>query len=607
MPNKFWQSRIQRANQNYREWATRFKCDILENYYEGKQWSFNSFFTNEPYVVNLVYSTIKIKAANLLLSYPQYHLTPKPGNADYNQEMAIQSAQIKEDTLNTIIDDEKEAFCNACHLVFLDSMFRFGVMEVGYASDWLRNPLQPKPLLDSQETTVGDDESEIKFGDPKIVRMPDELPENEKIYFKHIEAKRFRVGNRAAQELDRCDWVGYYEFVSLADLKAIKNLKSEYLDGVTGPVTYTDLDPIGLKNTSFEGEETKEGNLTKIWHVWDIRAKKRYLLLDSPCEVVWEDDFKRLPIKDLKWDLRLNGWYPMPPVFQWLSPQNEYNETREQMRSHRKRFTRKFQVMGEMEQEEIDKFTNSEDGALIKVPRENAISPIGNPDLGAASDKSLILSKDDFNEVSGTSSADRGRADRTTATESQRLGMKADIRDSAENSEIMKFMTRLGREALLLASERFTEGTWAKLGADPGEDFLGEINENPAYQWVTSEKLDDGYDFKVNVEIISASPIRNEEEEKKFLKFLSVVQNFPQIALSPLLVREAAYRCGYRNERVIKEMQKMAQLTMMGAMQQAQGNAVPGAQGNAAQNMVAQQTPNTQEQITNQLKGQLVQ
>lgn len=602
--NQLWQSRLKVANRAFDQWETEFNCKSLVEYYEGKHWKYNSQFTPRPYTVNLVYATIKIKAANLLLSYPKYLITPKPGNSDYNLEAAVMSAQLKEDTLNTVVGDDLEAFQNAMHLCFLDSQFRFGVMEVGYASEWLRNPLAARPLLNAQETTVGEETPTIDIDKLKIERMPDELPEHEKIYFKRVPAARFRVGTKDAQELSRCDWVGYYEFVMRADLEVIDSVKSEYLKNSAG---YSSQETIEFNN-SVTGTSEKEthGDILKIWHVWDVRAKKRFLILDTPCEVIWEDDFKRLPLFDLRWDLRTRGWYPIPPVYQWTSPQDEYNEAREMMRQHRKRFgIRKFQVVGDMiEQEEIDKFTNSEDGTIIRVPQKDAISPIQNPELGASAKEALIISKDDFNEVSGTSSADRGRADRTTATESQRLGMKADIRDSAEDALVLTFMSKLGREALLLMRERFTTGVWAMLNNDPQEDFLGEVQENPSYQWVTSEQLDDGYDFRVSVEVISASPVRNDEEEKKFIKFLSIVQNFPQIALSPLLVREAAYRSGYRNERVIREMQKMATLTMLGAQQQAQQNA---SGGNLAQTQVAQMTPPTQEQITNQLQNQVVQ
>ena len=83
------------------------------------------------------------------------------------------------------------------------------------------------------------------------------------------------------------------------------------------------------------------------------------------------------------------------------------------------------------------------------------------------------------------------------------------------------------------------------------------------------------------------------------------------IAFSPTLVREAAYRVGYRNMQVIKELQKMALLMELGRMNQLQaavggsGGQMPN-NGNAGQTMIAQQTPPTAGAIQNQLKNQLV-
>ena len=605
-----WRSRLDLANKTYNSWAIAFKCAVLEEYYEGRQWKFNTYFSSDPYVIKLVYSTIKIKSASLLLSYPEYKITPKPGNADYSQEIAMQSAQLKEDVLNTIVSDEKEAIGNTMQLVFLDSMFRFGVIEVGYAADWLRNPLAQRPQLNLAKNVVGeldDIDETVTIDNPKIISISEELPDNEKIYFKHVSARRFRVGKHDSQELDRCDWVGYYEFVNLNDLKVIKNIDSDLLNSSVDQSTTE----ANAKDYTSKGiaEEGKDPMATKVWHIWDLRSKERLLILDANCEILWKDTFKRCPIKGLRWDLRLDSWYPIPPVFQWLSPQNEYNETREMMRSHRKRFVRKFQISGDdIDEEEIDKFTNGEDGALIKVPRPDAISPIQNPKLDSTVSDALVISKADFNEVSGVSSQDRGTADRTTATEAQRLAQKADLRDQAENSIIIKLMTEIGREALYLARERFVEGTWAKITSDPGETLMSEVQENPAYKWVTTEELDDGYDFKIIAEIISTSTLRNEDEKAKFVSFLSIVNQFPQVALSPILVREAAYRSGYRNERAIKDMQRMAMLALANQhAQQVQQSQQPQLQGGSpiAQQKVAQMTPPTQPQVSQQIAQQL--
>ncbi len=600
--NTFWKNSIARANKYFEAWESTYDCATLEKYYKGKQ-TVTPVRGAKPYQVNLVYSTIKTKAANILLSYPEYRITPRPGNSDWNQEFAMKSAQLKEDVLNTVIGNEKESFANTCERVFLDSMFRFGVIEVGYAADFIRNPLAHAPLRTDQKTEVGKDQEVIDTEDIKIEELPEDLPENEKIYFKRIPAKRFRVGTRDAEELERGDWCGYYQYYDISDLKNVKNLKSDYLKDA---VSLTPDEYSVEASLTSDGTEKPLQNTLKVWHIWDFRAKKRFLFLDVSSEVIWETEFKRNPLKTIRWDIDNDGWYPIPPVYQWLSPQNEYNESREMMRNYRKRFNRKYQSVGaKLDQDEMDKLTSNEDGSVINVEVADQIRPISNPDLSGVVKESLVISRDDFNEVAGQSSADRGRSDRTTATETQRIAAKSDIRDSSEDAKMMGLYRAIGREALLTMSERFVEGTWAQLSSDPGEQFLGDINPDKTYQYVTGEEMDDGYDFKIDCEIISSSPLKNEEEKKKFIEFLSLVSNFPQVSISPIMVRECAYRVGYRNEKVIMEMQKTAQLTMLGQVNQAAGNTMGPGGNPKAQQVVGAQTPPQQEQITNQIEGQL--
>src|SRR6202008_1896142 len=105
------------------------------------------------------------------------------------------------------------------------------------------------------------------------------------------------------------------------------------------------------------------------------------------------------------------------------------------------------------------------------------------------------------------------------------------------------------------------------------------------------------------------SPIENQASKAAFVEFLSLLNNFPQLAFDPILIREAAYRCGYRNEKVIARMSEMAQVAAIGQMAMAKQSLVqmgmaaePG--GNMAQTRVAQMTPPDQAQIQNQLVGQ---
>jgi hypothetical protein len=587
--DSIWKDRIEVANRLYKKWESQFACEVLEKYYEGKQWANPGTGSDRKYVINKIYETIQIKLDSFIPTFPRYLVFPRAGASDYDLETAAISAQLKQDVLNTIVSNENEVFSEEIGMAYKDSFFRFGVIEVGYAADWILNPNAPKPLLNTDTSK--------QTQKPKIKKEPPELPVNERIYFKHIPARTFRIGGMDHKYLHRCGWCGYYEWVDKNDLLALRGLKNRSkLETIVG---------YGETSSYSDNSDRPSGSYIKIWHIWDNKSKMRLVVVDSPCVTISEKKFKRLNLFDFRPDKSLitNSFYPIPPVYHWISPQDEINETREQLKNHRRRFVRKFQVLlGSVDDEEIEKFETGPDGALITVKRENAITPIQNAELGISLDKAIITSSDDLNQISGTSSEVRGVADRTTATQAMIINQRASVRENAERDHITKWLTKIGREILLIVRDKFTLGIWAQITSDNRETFLGEIQTNlPSYQWVTSEDLNDNYDFRIDVDVTTLSAAIQEIEKRKFIEFNSIITQFPHILLSPILVREAAYRVGYRNEKVIQEMKKMALLQQYAAMSGGMANPP----GNASQNVIASNTPNDIEQVRNQIQNQL--
>jgi hypothetical protein len=603
--DNLWRGRIDGANRYYDQWETLFKCKILEQYYEGQQWKGQQNLGYNPYVINKTYETIDIKIAEFVPTFPSFLVSSQPSAEEYNLETASQSANLKQDVLNSLIQNDNGHFSDEFEMAYKDHFFRFGIIEVGYAADWIINPAAPKPLLakDVDKNVNGKDRSKIKF-------EPPELPVNERIYFKHISAKRFRIGGFDHKYLQRCGWCGYYEYIHKDDLLSLKILnrdKVEYAQGVP---------PSAERDTGdVEDQRYRTSEYLKVWHIWENRGLNRLIVLDSPTVTIFQRPYKRLNLFDFRRDKRVKteGFYPIPPVFHWISPQDEINETREMLRTHRRRFIRKFQVVtGGVDEPELEKFETGPDGALIKVNRENAIAPIQNADLGPEIGEAIQTSAADFNEISGTSNQDRQVSDRGTATEATYINQRGEMRANKERDVIVKWLASIGREALLLAHEKFTLGIWTKLTSPEGEEFLGQVNpKQNALQWVSSEKLNDGYDFKIEVDVTSVSVAAQQDEKKKFFEFLAGMNQFPQIAFSPLMVRELAVRVGYRNERVIKEAQKMAltmeigrQMQMQTQLTQMEGQMAPPPGGNAAQQISARATPPGADVANNQLVPQ---
>lgn len=604
-----WSERLKTADQYYHTWEKLFKCDILDKYYEGIQWKSQLELSYNPYVINKVYETIQIKISEFIPTFPKFIVSSRVGNEE-DLQAAAASANLKEDVLNTIIEDPEENFSEELEMAFKDSFFRFGIIEVGYSADWIENPNVRKPLL-GKDTEANATERERR----RIVEEPPEIPVNERSYVKHIAAKTFRVGGRDHKYLSRCGWYGYYEFIDKDDLLSMPKLLNRNKIENAGPST---SDP-NRETVSHDSQRYKQDSL-KIWHVWDMKARLRLILLDDPCVTVFQKKFDRVSCFALRPDprLRTGGFYPVPPAYHWLSPQDEYNETREMLRSHRRRFIRKFQLIeGTCDDEEIEKFETGPDGAIIKVKRENAITPIENADLGPALQESIATSADDLNRISGTSDEARGVADRSTATQANIVNQRTALRETKERDRVVKWFAAIGREILLIVKERFTGKVLTKLTSPEGEPFLGNVRANAAaYKWVESEDLKDGYDFRIDVDLTTMSSTTQTVEKQHMVEFLTILTQFPMVAFSPYLVREIAYRVGYRNEKAIAEFQKMALLMEYSRMAQLQAQASQSSQpqqqqppqnGNNGQQIASQMAPPDIEAMRNQLKNQLPQ
>ena len=599
--DSIWQERLTAADKYYKEWEGLFKCDILDKYYEGFQWKSQSELSYNPYTINKVYETIQIKIASFIPTFPKFTVSSRPANED-QLEAASASSNLKADVLNTVTEEQSGNFAEEMEQAYKDSFFRFGIVETGYEADWVLNPNAPAPLLGKDAKINLSPEKQRK-----ILEEPPELPQNERVFVRHVPAKTFRIGGMDHKYLNHCGWCGYYEFVHRDDLMALPKLMNKDKVSSAG---------LSRERETINPQDKYKTEGMKVWKIWDLRSHMRLLIVEDPCITVFQRKFERLPLFDLRPDKRLQiaGFYPIPPAFHWLSPQDEYNETREMLRTHRRRFIRKFQILeGMMDDEEIEKFESGPDGALVKVKRDQAIKPIDNADLGNSLTESIQTSADDLNRISGTSDESRGVADRTTATQATIVNQRTALRETKDRDRIVKWYCDIGREILLIVKDNFTSKTLVRLTSPEGEAFGGTVSSDKQaiYKFVQSEDLKDGYDFRIDVDLSTMSQAAAQDEKQKLFEYTAFLQQNPYVAFSPYLVREAAMRIGYRNEKAIAEFQQMALMMELSRMQQLQGALAPQQQppqpaGGNSQQMIQQATPPAQEQIRQQMMGQPV-
>lgn len=622
-----WASRIDAANRHYDAWEQKFDVKDLEQAYYGFQWDEceGDPIKYKPYVMNMIYSSIDVKMPNLLFTQPVYLIEPKPSQYDFDPSGAKMRARLKEDVLNYFVQGGIEHFTDEIDLCILDAFFRFAILEVGYSADFIQNPDAGKPYLLSDTSIAVDKEG-------KVIKQPELLVEHERIYVRRIPAERFRVGGVDQSALSRSSWYGYIDFVLKEDLLAAARTNKGYnrtaIENATG---YTpdskSWNNGGLPFYQSEWDSINNADVVAVWKIYDMRAKEHFMFTHDVNDLIYSEPITRIKHFPLKFRNLLKGFLPLPFVYNWTSPQAEVNETREAARIHRRRFQRKYiTAKGAFTEEALDKLQNGADGIFVESDRPditNVAIPLQAPNLTGQHDQAMVVSRDDFNIISGTSAEQRGQSDRTTATQSQIKERRSEIRESRDKNIVAKWLCDIGHEILLTAKERMALPFWVKVSHDTPQLFAEMSAIEDQWKMIMTDDLGDE-DFKVNIKVSSLSPLDQQLEKNNMVEFLSLVSQFPQVAMSPTMIQEIADRTGFRNERAIAEFVQSAQLlktlqVMQLATQSGQDpmqvlmletfmrNAKPGEQNPVAQRVTAQMTPPDMETIQNQIGNQLSQ
>lgn len=586
-----WCGRWTSADRVYDAWAHRFKVPVLYQYYEGFQHLIEQDENNRAYVVNLIYSTIDQKLPNLLFDLPSFTLRPHPYGMEFDYDASYQNTQVKEDTLNYVTQREEFGFNDKHELAVLDSFFGFGVLETDYSKEPIYNP------------NINEDAN-----DPL-----------ESLYCKQIPFDTFRVSAGANWDLSTGKWWGYYEYIPYTQLgKYIEEGKitKPPFNALEDDVDFASL-PV-IDGQVIVGEKMMDfppSGCIKVLRIEDFEHMKRLTICPDNAQggdrILEIEDFKTTNINVLRFGKRRRGWYPLPPVFQWLCPQDEINDIRQTQKIHRKRFSRKYGVLeNAIDQDEMDKFLYGPDGTIFKVkkPVNEAIGAVQDAPLDIANDESMRVSYADLDRVAGATSNLTPSPDRETATASGINAQRAATREAKEVTRVAQFLCGFARTTLRALGK--VPGTfWTK--AKIPEGLLGELNKAQHTWKRVAGGLFKEEDYSVDVQISSISPIYQQQDKKTFLEFLAVLSQYEILSISPALLREAAYRIGYKNSSVLNEFQQLAQLAMLGKVAQAKqavASVTGGAQGGAApgqlqQAQVAQSTPPGLENIRNMLFG----
>lgn len=574
---KVWKDRIQVAKKVKRDWEERFRPDELYRWYEGYQGQ-GSYgtgdFRTDPYIINLIAPTIEVKVPNLYFYNPTAKVTPKPTRDDDQGTTIDFRAMLRGDMLNTYILDPRNRFKDHTTQAVFESFFSFGIVEIGHTIDWTQNPNAGKPV--TYDDSAGEDLKGTPMVDPdsksgEYIMEPDEVAQSEEFFIRRIPAKDFFVCGNAKSYTEYCDWVGYREWHYISDLRDNprynqKELKPHgKLSSAAGgqPSDDRSNDPM-----SEEHRESKDA-MVEVWYIYDQRAKQFLAVTMAGDEFMIEPEaYTARRIYDFRQMIPLDGWYPVPPCFNWMSPQAEYNDTRQGQKVHRNRVTRRYQIVeGLITPTELEKFETGGDGTMVYVKQPNAISAIQDAPLDRATFLNVTITKEDFQNISGVGGEQRAVPESETATQANIIDRNLQVRDNYSQEKVANFLGEILYGMQRIIDKEVELPQWIKRLVDPlgpnADMQMLEIVQG--WYEITSDLLGD-LTYEVSVDPESLKPEDTTAEAQLWFQALGLFKD-PQMLMvfvaSPDMLHRTLDEMGITSSKDIAMIEQAVQLLLL--------------------------------------------
>jgi len=274
------------------------------------------------------------------------------------------------------------------------------------------------------------------------------------------------------------------------------------------------------------------------------------------------------PYAFLRFTLRDASPYPIPPVFNMLDPQKEYNLARSRILTHRKRFNRKYEVdVNKLENpdNEISKLEAGDDGTIIRVMAPGAVTPILDAPLDQQTYTEIALLNNDMTELSGTPDNARSIASADSATEASLLDKRLEIREGDRMSMVVDWITEAAKKLDQLVQQHIDRDEAVRITGPQGENWVNVLESD--YEAIEGE-----YEYSVNVG--ASQPRLPDIERAQWIAFLSqVVIPMPHILTAPNVMKRMAEMFHIEDEAAVEELRQLGLKIMNGQMP------MPGGQG----------------------------
>ncbi len=450
----------------------------------------------------------------------------------------------------------------------------------------MKNPLTDKPILE-----------------------PDEVLTDEMYRYTYVDARHMLLPDEGADS-QRWTWIGEQVLVPLAQAKADSRFPKGLRDQFEANTS-------GINEGSYAHiKSVQDDEQFRYTEVYDMIGKRMIIWADGQgFEDFLVDDMLPPGIEDHPYALLSIGEailgptpcpWPMPFTKAWLEPQREYNISRQQIMEGGKRSARKvvYDDGTFPDADEAVKFLQdpSDMGAakINDITRPPLVLSV--PDINPAIYKNVPMLMNDWRIITGQTGARLSGPEGSTATESTFVERAANLRDAELQSLISDWLAEGGKKMLQLVKKTLTLGLWIKMRGFSDKEFMKYAERyfqvpqeqlqalmqgvpglkemimlrfgDDKWEMVTREQLT--FEADVSVAPGSMRPRNLDLERQNWLEFLKILGQFPQLALSPELLKETASKFEGINERMLDELTSLAQ-----KMMNVQAN-VAGRQGGSA-------------------------
>lgn len=580
---KKWEERIARAKKKREEWESEFRTKLGRDYFEGKQ---NPGYPDAEWItVNKIYSHLQAQLPLLYSMDPYFYvklekcysqLTPEDMQviAQGQTPKAIEALNLKGRGRQAMLNYLKKELKlkEKARLGIQDSHFEFGVLKVRRASKLEKDPRAGEPIKDEEGKPLKDPDT------GEVMKYPDTKPVNERYEWTRVHPCDILFDEDAGPLEDSWSWLAHHRVESKADAlenlsydkKAVKSARGKERQK-NGPKKDTGL------VTRIAGMFDKDKNeeiFFDIWEVYDLKNRQWLTLCEDADDLFIDPDtvpngIEKHPFSFLRFTLRDNSPYPIPPVSPAIDPQKEYSLSRSQLLTHRKRFDRKYEAVttkidGDVDAE-ISKFESGGDGTVIRVLAPGAFNAIQDAPLDQGRMQELMMLNTDLVEIFGTPAQARGVADADSATEASILDKRLEVREGDRLSMVTDWILDSAKKMDQLVQTHIDRDEAVKVEGPQGEYW--QLIREKDYEQVEGE-----YAYSVNLG--ASQPRLPEIERSQWIAFMSqVIIPFPQILTSPNIMKRMAEMFGIEDEAALEEFRQLGLKMMSGVMP------MPGNQG----------------------------